>query len=138
MDAQLFENLDKAITKFSQIMPSGIDLSDPDPRILCMDLLDLDTHLNVQSGAIAFYGYQLNRADAELRNAKDAYDKWMKIKKLEAEAQLLGSNPDDKFKPSEAKKEARVYVNSREAAKTREDKKDESEEFIEQIKLLES
>jgi len=138
MDAKFFENLDTSIEKFKEIEVSGINLYDPDPRILYLDQLDLNTHVVMQSSAVAFYGYRLNRAESELKACKDDYDKWMKIKMLEAEAQLLGSNPDGKeYKPSKDKKEARVYVNSRQKAKETEDGVDEAEEWVEKIRILE-
>lgn len=136
MDPKLFESLDKAIEKFNDIDVSGINLYDPDPRILYLDQLDLNTHVIIHASAISFYGYQLNRAEAELRACKEDYDKWMKIKKLEAEAQLLGSNPENEYKPSEAKKEARVYVNSKQKAKET-NGTDEAQEWVDKIRILE-
>lgn len=136
MDANLFENLDKAIKKFDEIDVSGINLVNPDPRLLFLDQLDLNTQVIIQSPAMAFYGYKLNRAESELKACKEDFDKWMKIKKLEAEAQLLGSNPEKEYKPSEAKKEARVYVNSRQKAKET-NGIDETEEWQDKIRILE-
>lgn len=136
MDAKFFENLDKSIEEIKDTDVSGINLNDPDKRLLFLDQLDINTHVIIQSPAVAFFGYKLDRAEAELKACKEDYEKWMKIKKLEAEAQLLGSSADSGYKPSEAKKEARVYVNARQKAKET-GEEDESEEWVAKIRLLE-
>lgn len=136
MDAKFFENLDRAIEEVKDTDVSGINLHDPDKRLLFLDQLDVNTHVIIQAPAIAFFGYKLSRAEAELKACKEDYEKWMKIKKLEAEAQLLGNDADNGYKPSEAKKEARVYVNARQKAKET-GKEDESEEWVAKIRILE-
>jgi len=136
MDAKFFENLDKSIEEIKNTDVSGINLNDPDKRLLYLDQLDINTHVIIHSPAIAFFGYKLGRAEAELRACKEDYEKWMKIKKLEAEAQLLGSDAESGYKPSESKKEARVYVNARQKAKET-GEEDESEEWVAKIRILE-
>lgn len=134
------DKLTKAIERFGEVDVSGLKLDEPDERLLLLDQLDIMTHVIIQAPAVAYYNYQFNRADAELRACKEDYEKWLKVKKLEAEAQLVSrmqAQEDGKqYKPTEHMKEARVYVNSREKAK--ETGVDEAEEWINRIRLLES
>jgi hypothetical protein len=134
MDAKLFENLSKSIKKFDGLDISGYALNNPPPELLLLDQDNFETHVLMQAPAISYYGYQLNRAEATVKSLRDGYDKWLKIKKLEAGAQIMGSDPDG-YKPSEAAKEARVFVNSKQESRV--SGVDEDESWREKIRLAE-
>jgi len=136
MDVELFQNLNDGIDKLKSFDISGVRLECPEPGVLVMDQDDFETHVLIQAPAITFYGWHLGRAEAHVKQLKEDYDKWMKIKKAEAQAQIMGKDPDA-YKPSEAAKEARVFINSRESAKNSENGIDEDEEWKNKIRLAE-
>lgn len=133
MDAKLFANLSDSIKKFDDFDVSGINLHNPPPEILVFDQDDIETHCIMQAPAIAYYGWHLSRAEAVLKQLREDYEKWFKIKKSEAGAQLRGSDPD--YKPSEPAKEARVFVNCQQAKLS--GGVDEDEEWKAKIRLAE-
>ena len=116
MNQELHKSLRNAIDKVKEIDVSGIDLDAPEPEILNVDQLDLDTHIIMQPSAIAYYGFLLSEAERELRELKGEYDRWLKTKMLEAGAQLKGSGVDE-YKPTKDDKEGRVIINCKQEAK---------------------
>ncbi|MCK9154599.1 MAG: hypothetical protein M0P12_00645 [Paludibacteraceae bacterium] len=136
MDVELFQNLNNGIEKLKSFDISGVRLECPEPGILVLDQDDFETHVLIQAPAITFYGWHLCRAEACVKQLKEDYDKWMKIKKSEAQAQIMGDDPDA-YKPSESAKEARVFVNSRDLAKKTENGIDEDEDWRNKIRLAE-
>lgn len=136
MDVKLFENLSCGIEKMGDLDISGVKLECPDPKTLVFDQDDFETHVLIQSPAVSFYGWHLARAEAHIKQLKEDYDKWFKIKKLEAAAQLMGSDPEA-YKPSEAAKEARVFINCRESAKNNPNGIDEDQNWKDRIRLAE-
>jgi hypothetical protein len=136
MEMELFKNISTSIDKLKSFDISGVRLENPEPGVLVFDQDDFETHVLIQAPAITFYGFHLSRAEAVVKQLKEDYDKWMKIKKSEAAAQLMGSDPEA-YKPSESAKEARVFINSREAAKKTENGIDEDEDWKNKIRLAE-
>lgn len=136
MNPKLFENFDKSIEKFKKIDFAGFNVEDPDPNFLNLECYDLDTHLIAQPGCLAYFSQELSRAESELRAIKKDAEIWMMTKKIEAEAQIQGSD-SEKSRVSDEKKEARVYINSAQEAKTREDKTDVALQWQEKIRIAE-
>lgn len=137
MDIELFKNLEKAFAKLSNCDIVNKRMEIPDPSDLVLDQDDLETHVLAQAPATSYYSYKLAEAERIIKALKDDYNKWFLIKKAEAGAQMMGSDPDG-YKPSSEAKEARVYINCRQAKKDGgENGIDEDEEWRKKIRLAE-
>jgi hypothetical protein len=136
MKNNLLERLQVGINKMGDIDISGSRFDDPTPEMLLLDQLTLDVHTIMQAPAMAYYGMMLAGAEKELKSEKDAFDRWLKVKMLEAGAKLMGSDEKDaRYKPSAADKEARVLVDCEQSAK--EGKPNEYMRRVERISELE-
>ena len=108
---KLRDRLTVAIEQMGDIDLSGTCFNDPVPSMLYLDQLTLDTHTVMQAPAMAHYGRMLAEAERELREEKDSFDRWLKVKMLEAGAKLLGKeDKESRYKPTAAEKEARVLI----------------------------
>lgn len=106
----------KAVSDFGGHGVADIRLEDYNEDTLFLDRLDLDTHVVMHSGAIAYYGYQYKRADDDVKTVKEDYNRWKTRKLSEAEAQWSASHEGKQ--PTIDQKLNRFYANCDEEKRT--------------------
>ena len=114
MSKKHIEKMRNSISDFGGNGVNEIRLEDFNVYTLFLDRLDLDTHLVIQSGAIAWYGYQYQRAITDVGYVEKDYNRWKTQKLAEAEAQLMAK---DQKSPTIEQKSNRFYANCDEERK---------------------
>lgn len=85
----LFENVKSTIDGMGQVELSGIKLESAGASLLDPSSLDLDSHVAMQSSAIAYYGAMKKEAARRLVKVKRDFDRWEKKKYSIAKAAVL-------------------------------------------------
>jgi hypothetical protein len=105
------KNIQDACEELGQVDLSGVLLESADPKLLNPAWGDLDEHVSMQPSAIAYYGALLKEAKRALASYEKSYERWQKVKFLEAKAAAAASSTN---KVLVAEIEGRYLVDNKE------------------------
>lgn len=86
------ENVVDACEQLGQVDLSGIKLESASPLLLNPSIGEIDEHVSMQPGAIAYYGSLLKESKRSLVSYKKSYERWERKKYAEAKVAANASS----------------------------------------------